>query len=79
MRLPGLSRQVIVAFTWLPVVMGTPQYMAPEQIESPASVDHRADIFGLGSTDGRAVSLFGVSDAFARPSGWLPGARVRSS
>ena len=29
-------------------VMGTPHYMAPEQVESPGSVDHRADIFSLG-------------------------------
>ena len=28
--------------------MGTPQYMAPEQTDSPAEVDHRADIFALG-------------------------------
>ncbi len=27
---------------------GTPQYMAPEQIEHPEDVDHRADIFSLG-------------------------------
>ena len=29
-------------------VMGTPQYMAPEQVQRPDEVDHRADIYSLG-------------------------------
>jgi len=29
-------------------VLGTPQYMAPEQIRDPGSVDHRSDIFAIG-------------------------------
>ncbi len=28
--------------------LGTPHYMAPEQLEKPGTVDHRADIYSLG-------------------------------
>ena len=37
-----------IALTGGKDVIGTPHYMAPEQLERPQSVDHRADIFSLG-------------------------------
>lgn len=40
--------QLPVSLTGTRQVLGTFNYMAPEQIEKPGSVDHRADIYSLG-------------------------------
>ena len=45
---PGEGTPLSSALTDAGKVMGTPQYMAPEQREHPTEVDHRADIYSLG-------------------------------
>jgi tRNA A-37 threonylcarbamoyl transferase component Bud32 len=37
-----------VTLTGTGAALGTPHYMAPEQLEKPSTVDHRADIYSLG-------------------------------
>jgi len=45
---PAIAGRPTDALTDAGKVMGTPNYMAPEQVEHPAEVDHRADIYALG-------------------------------
>ena len=53
--LSGFNRSVLedrdaMTLTGDGVVLGTPDFMAPEQIQNPHSVDIRADLYGLGCT-----------------------------
>jgi tRNA A-37 threonylcarbamoyl transferase component Bud32 len=47
----GLAKRVDTDSTQLTqtnLVVGTPHYMAPEQLEQPKGIDHRVDIYSLG-------------------------------
>jgi serine/threonine protein kinase len=80
-----LDEEISINLTGTSAVIGTPEYMAPEQV-SNHSVDHRADIYALGvvfyeMVTGRkpfqadtpvAVLFKHVSDPLPRPSSFVP-------
>ncbi len=73
----GLARESAPALTHSGAALGTPNYMAPEQITQPASVDHRADIYSLGVVFYELLTGELPKGGFVRPSERTPvGAEV---
>jgi serine/threonine protein kinase len=64
------------ALTGAKDVVGTPHYMAPEQIERPQAVDHRADIYSLGVVFYEMLTGELPLGKFAPPSSRMGGIQV---
>jgi len=47
-KIVAIEERHDVTLTFTGSILGSPYYMAPEQIESPGDVDQRADIYSLG-------------------------------
>ena len=62
------SELAVTRLTATGSVLGTPLYMAPEQLISPNAVDHRADIFSLGVVFYEMLTGELPMGRFARPS-----------
>ena len=49
-RMTGEDGRVSASLTAPQTLLGSPQYMSPEQLRDPSSVDERTDVWGLGVT-----------------------------
>jgi predicted Ser/Thr protein kinase len=73
----GLARLVNpspldISLTQSTHTLGTPHYMAPEQLRNPENVDHRADIFALGVVFYEMLTGHLPQGRFAMPSAEAP-------